>query len=172
MTADTASSHNLAGLLDEALAPFQDRPPGLVADLKSGAGLDPDLPVDGQITVVAYHLDPGEELFVAHLVTPTRFIRHERSVGDDTLTVAIPLRRITRVSALQQGGATVVKVEYDADATVAETSGEMFTAPIDNHEIAGAAGSRTLSQTRTSRAYYELAGPNAALFASKLTGAL
>lgn len=172
MTSDAASAHDLAALLDEALAPFQDRPPGLVADFKAGAGLDPDLPVAGQAAVVAYHLDPGEEVFVAHMVTPTRFIHHERSVGNDTLTVAIPLQRITRVSTLTQGGVAVVKVEYDADATVATSSGEMFTAPIEGSEIAGAAGSRSINETRTVRAYYELSGPNAALFASRLTSAL
>lgn len=169
---DTSAAADLAALLDQELAKYASVP-GLVADLKVGAGFDPGTAIKGQDRIVAYDLSPGDELFVTHLVTATRFVRHERNTAGDTLTVVIPLSRIARVSVLSSGGEVEVKVEYDADQVVAETSQETFTAPVEGPETPpGARGGRGLSRTVTHRPHYLLHGANAALFASRLAAVL
>lgn len=182
MSIDTPASLSASGravpdqaqLLDRALAQY-DKVPGLVSDLKVGAGVDPSQPFAGSCHIVAYSLDPGDELFVAHLVTAAVFIHHERSPTGDTLTVVIPLRQITRVSTLTRDGQPQVTVEYDADLLTATDRTEMVTRPANDSDgdlPQGAAVSIGQVQGTTTRARYVLTGDQAAVFASRLAAAL
>jgi hypothetical protein len=170
MTTTTAS--DLAAAFDTALERYQPVP-GMVEQLKLACGFLPEQPVAGQSPVVAFHLDPGAELFIAHVVTPTRFVRHERTAEGKTFTVVVPLARISRVATLTADGTVEVTIELDADAAVAITEGRTLNAPTqDPAAPSGAVEGVTRTETRTTRANYRLVGDDAAVFASRLTSRL
>ena len=87
---------------------------GVLAALGVPYGHTPD-PVS--FPLLGFYLEPDGEAFRAYLLTPGRFIRYEVA-GSSSLTVTVPLARITRVVEETSGNPPQVSltVELDADA--------------------------------------------------------
>lgn len=70
--------------------------------------------------VLGFYVTSSAEAFLAYVLTPGRFIRYE-VVGDRSLTIALPLARISRVVEATGPSDLLLTVELDADALAGVT---------------------------------------------------
>lgn len=103
--------------------------PELLADLRQYsiagdilneiAGLVGATPADlsaGRVNVVAYWLEPSPELLTIWMITIGTFSVYQRTREGESLSVTVPIERISRVVTTGDGGANAtVAVELDAD---------------------------------------------------------
>ena len=132
-----------------------------VADgIRSVLGLAPGEPVGVEhCSVLAYALLPSDELFRSFFLTPRALCVFEMMANGDSLSVTIPLTRITRVAETRAVGAVIVTIEIDADVrrVTGETSWIESDAP--DGEIVEPNGRRGRSVTTNVEvaAFYEMA---------------
>lgn len=73
--------------------------------------------------ILGYYFTSTPQQFLIYFVTPTQFIRYEVADGR-SLTVALPLHRVGRVTEESGPEGLTVTVELDADATSGIFEGE------------------------------------------------
>lgn len=70
--------------------------------------------------VLGFHVTCTDGVFCAYLVTPGRFVRYEVA-GARSLTVALPMHKVSRVVEEADAERVAVTVELDADAVTIAT---------------------------------------------------
>lgn len=90
-------------------------PDSLLAGAFSALGASGPHPPDArEFPVLGYYVSADTQAFLLYVLSPGRFIRYE-VMGDRTLTVAVPLHRISRVVEVTGRSEMLVTVELDAD---------------------------------------------------------
>lgn len=86
---------------------------GIFAALGVPYGSVPDA---AEYPVLGYHLTIAPEQVLLYAVTPGRFIRYEVAADSRSLTIAVPIHKVTRVIETASPTGLSVTVELDADA--------------------------------------------------------
>lgn len=126
--------------------------PQLLAGVRAAIGVPYETPTVDAATfpIVGFAVLPDATTFLVYVLTPGRFIRYEVSADSRSLTVALPLSRVSRVVELTAPSSITVLVELDADAVVSR--GE-YRESGDDNDPGAAAG---VSLSRAERTTYEL----------------
>lgn len=142
---------------------------GVLAALGVPYGATPD---PAEFPLLAFHLEQEQDAFRAYLLTPGRFIRYEVA-GSASLTVTVPLSRVTRVVEETSGDPPrfAVTVELDADAVT--LAGEYVEQVGDDQaQQVGRSLTRARRATYTMSATTKQAAASLAAFSVALRGAI
>lgn len=101
----------------------------------------------GEFPVLGYWISASAQHFLCYLVTPGRFLRVE-SLNQETLTIAVPLTRVSRLVEARTRTSMSLEIEMDADAVTTMTESQDVLGPD------GARGARGV--TRATRTVYTL----------------
>jgi hypothetical protein len=88
-----------------------------------GARADEALTPD-EYPVVGYLLMADEDLFRSYFLTPRTLRIFEMNTGNTTLSIVIPVGRITRTEELREGETIKLTIELDADKLLTTTRGD------------------------------------------------
>lgn len=108
-----------ASALEAALA-AQPAGPVLTGAVRSALGVDPARPLGPGVPVHDYHLETDRDLVRVWVVLDRLLVLCERNTSGTTLSVAVPLQRVRRVSELDVPAERLVMVELDAFPTTLE----------------------------------------------------
>lgn len=159
----SSTSQPATSELESALARLS-RVDGLADDVRACLGIDPggDLSPAG---VEAFHLDPSDVLSI-YLVTRGALTIHQRTTDGQTLTVTVPLARISRTALGSAAGRTSLTLELDADQVTTEAEAEYLDQPAADE---GQRHGRQVSRAVARRAGYTLVAEDDAAVARLLT---
>ena len=133
--------------------------PAIVSGIKRALGLreDETLGVE-HVQVHGYLLIATDEIFRAFLIGSTRFSLFEMNAAGATLSVSLPLSRVTRVTETRTDEVVVVVVEMDADVMRTAVMLDWREAPLSVGDAPDVdRGGRMLGNMESRRAIYELA---------------
>ncbi len=134
--------------------------PAIADGIRAGLGLEPGSTVGVEdCPVVAFLFLPSDELFRSFFVTPKRFCVFEMLANGDSLSVTVPLKRVTRVTETRAQGAVIITIELDGDIQRTTSSTEWIEADAAEGEIIEPGGrhGRAVSSSEMRPAFYELA---------------
>jgi hypothetical protein len=107
--------------LEADLAVFS-RTPAFARGVRDALGADPEQPLPAGSGLVFHLVRASGDVLTCYLLTAAGFVLHEHAVSGDSLTVAIPMWRVTRVQSSRTGGMFRAVIELDADRKVTRTS--------------------------------------------------
>jgi hypothetical protein len=142
MARDIAINDALEAELDTLRG--QGAPESLLSGVLSMLGAGPGEALTAEFyPVFGFHISASAEQFLVYAVTPGRFCRYE-VVNGRSLTVTVPIERVSRVVEAVDAAGLLVMIELDAD----------FTASVSESSPTEASPTRTVG--RVTRTMYEL----------------
>lgn len=94
--------------------------------------------------ILGYYLDASDQRFLLYLITPGRFIRYEVDNQSRSLTIAVPVHRVSRVVERTGPSSVIVTVELDADTETTISEYRESTDETDSSVLVGRAAGKVV----------------------------
>jgi hypothetical protein len=143
--ASVPGPESLTGLLATLEAAF----PGARDEVLSALGLPPGSVVEEGVG--AWYADRGEVLGL-YLLSAGALTIHQRTQSGQTLTITVPVERISRLTLVGEQGRIELTLELDADQTMTSHEAEY----VENPTGEGVTSGRQVARSVTRRASYML----------------